>query len=474
MNKVLLSIGMTGTAFVAGVNSNGTGLLNEIENVLDYGALGNGVNDDVVAINNAIIAAYAKGGGIVYIPSGYYIISSSIKMMDNVQLIGQGYSSRIENTAETFPFTCPILTGNFGDLLGANGFYMETAYPIKTYTGGDFVVSFKNVPDASTFVVGDIVLITSYETWPVPAPEDISIHQNLNIILSKNSDEIKLLYPIMDSLSALVGDPQIRRLAGNVIGYDGLPLWACKNIRVSNLRLTQSDSFNSGYGVFAYGVNNIFENLWMDNVSSLFGSNGLSYSIVRNITGNYAMAASDFCDIQNNNLYENITARRNSNESFNPVLIGFAVYNSADCTIRKLNIDLGWKGYVGFYRGHRSIVEGCRIIAASDFGMLAGEGTDNGFYNNYINGVEGSGIFLESYNHRCKVIGNTILNVGLIGAAASIIIDGNDTEYIITNNILGIAGERTVSDRIAIYPAFTAPDPTHGIIKLNLPETVNI
>ena len=40
--------------------------------VKDYGATGNGVTDDTVAIRNALTAAEAAGGGIIYLPAGTY------------------------------------------------------------------------------------------------------------------------------------------------------------------------------------------------------------------------------------------------------------------------------------------------------------------------------------------------------------------------------------------------------------------
>jgi hypothetical protein len=44
-------------------------------NVLDYGAVGNGVANDTVAIQAAIDAAFSAGGGTVYFPAGTYLVS---------------------------------------------------------------------------------------------------------------------------------------------------------------------------------------------------------------------------------------------------------------------------------------------------------------------------------------------------------------------------------------------------------------
>jgi len=47
-------------------------------NVKTYGATGNGVTDDTAAINAAITALAASGGGTLYFPTGIYLISSTL------------------------------------------------------------------------------------------------------------------------------------------------------------------------------------------------------------------------------------------------------------------------------------------------------------------------------------------------------------------------------------------------------------
>lgn len=66
----------------------GTDSIEHEFNVKAYGAVGDGVVDDTVAINNAIIAA--NGGGTVFLPKGTYRITSSILMLSHVRLVGGG------------------------------------------------------------------------------------------------------------------------------------------------------------------------------------------------------------------------------------------------------------------------------------------------------------------------------------------------------------------------------------------------
>lgn len=67
-------------------------------NVLDYGAVGDGIADDTAAIQLAIDAASAQGGS-VYIPTGQYKITATLKVTsDNVVIFGEGASSQLRST----------------------------------------------------------------------------------------------------------------------------------------------------------------------------------------------------------------------------------------------------------------------------------------------------------------------------------------------------------------------------------------
>lgn len=73
-----------------------TGLLTDAElgvkSVVDaaYGATGNGTTNDAAAIQAAINAAEAAGGGIVYFPPGTYRIGTRIELKSGVSLVGAG------------------------------------------------------------------------------------------------------------------------------------------------------------------------------------------------------------------------------------------------------------------------------------------------------------------------------------------------------------------------------------------------
>lgn len=91
----------TGTVLVA---ASGARLKRLLEspylNARWFGAKGDGVTDDMAAIQNAINTAFALGGGTVFLPKGTYIVSPSgstkINLRDNVHVLGEGTASVIK------------------------------------------------------------------------------------------------------------------------------------------------------------------------------------------------------------------------------------------------------------------------------------------------------------------------------------------------------------------------------------------
>lgn len=75
----------------------------DVYNVKQYGALGNGVQDDTSFIANAISAAVAAGGGVVFFPAGVYL-SGNQTLVSNVILCGAGVGAttlKLKNGANT-------------------------------------------------------------------------------------------------------------------------------------------------------------------------------------------------------------------------------------------------------------------------------------------------------------------------------------------------------------------------------------
>lgn len=67
-------------------------------NVLGYGAVGDGVHDDTEAIEAAIAAANAAGGGVVSLPAGTFTLSATQAATEHVRIVGQGAGNRGSGT----------------------------------------------------------------------------------------------------------------------------------------------------------------------------------------------------------------------------------------------------------------------------------------------------------------------------------------------------------------------------------------
>lgn len=94
-------------------NTNAAQLADIVINVkiAPYNAKGDGSTDDTIAIQNAINDVSNNGGGVVFLPSGIYLISSALQMKSNVVL--KGYS--------TMSTTILTSANTFNAIEGANG-----------------------------------------------------------------------------------------------------------------------------------------------------------------------------------------------------------------------------------------------------------------------------------------------------------------------------------------------------------------
>lgn len=64
-----------------------------MNNVKEYGALGDGIHDDTLAIREAILVTKDQGGGQVYFPPGVYVITDTITIDSPVGLVGANSNS---------------------------------------------------------------------------------------------------------------------------------------------------------------------------------------------------------------------------------------------------------------------------------------------------------------------------------------------------------------------------------------------
>ena len=113
------------------LNEKINGLSSQLEqiaiNVKNFGAKGDGLNDDTEAINNAINFAYSNDFKKVYFPYGEYLINSSLTLKGD--LVYEGNNSILKQTKETSYIS--ISENNFeikGLIFDGNSVIMRTLY----------------------------------------------------------------------------------------------------------------------------------------------------------------------------------------------------------------------------------------------------------------------------------------------------------------------------------------------------------
>jgi hypothetical protein len=230
-------------------------------NVKSYGAKGNGVKDDTAAIQSAIYAAYAAGGGIVRFPTGTYCCWN-LAMKPNVVLVGNKGATlkRINNASQLHWITADSIT-NFGIMnLTLDG--NKALTPTYPYTD---TLSFIN---SGKFVIDDVTVMNSVN-------RGIYIEKNTDInnkTLSKvvkstitNSDSANIWardcsdLNINDNVISLSHDNGViveyttnRYTSGNnvrvernkVLNNDNVGIWCYSNYATSSDRQTQIGILN--------------------------------------------------------------------------------------------------------------------------------------------------------------------------------------------------------------------------------------
>lgn len=108
--KVAVLLGTAGSDTRVAADGLYVGKGSLVLNVKDYGAVGDGVADDTLAIQAALAAATAAGRGHVYLPPGRYLITDTLAVTSKVWLVGAGTDvSVITSTSATL--TSVTMTG---------------------------------------------------------------------------------------------------------------------------------------------------------------------------------------------------------------------------------------------------------------------------------------------------------------------------------------------------------------------------
>lgn len=207
----LTALAATSGASLVGYIGAGTGAVartvqskeRDVVSVKDFGAVGDGVTDDTVAIQNAInYCNTLTNGGTVIIPdcSNYYSVSRLISK-SKVTIIVPNRNTRIVSEKG---LTWDTQTSfSFGGYYG-NDYSRPTKYSISALTKGNTQITFTTSGDSSNFIVGDVIWINSTAGFPITVGPDtyfVPAFSQLNVVTSVSTGVIGLRHSIHESRS---------------------------------------------------------------------------------------------------------------------------------------------------------------------------------------------------------------------------------------------------------------------------------
>lgn len=137
---------------------------NGVFNVEDYGAVGDGVTDDTLALRDAIDAA-GVNGVLLFKPGKTYALSGSITPLAGQTL--SGYGAKLKRLAEIKSATATAITTAPGakSITVSNGSLFRVGMHVSVYNGSDFDAS----PHLITNIVGNILTVGTNFTTEFPS-----------------------------------------------------------------------------------------------------------------------------------------------------------------------------------------------------------------------------------------------------------------------------------------------------------------
>lgn len=258
-----------------------------LRDITTFGAIGDGVTDSTSAIQAAIDAMAAAGGGIVYVPpaSSYYRLTNRLILKDYVQLVGAGYGSWIKNdrTVKVLQGDQSVIGwGNYSGSVVGRRVDDETPYNCNNITGGERTVTTTTASHAGNFAEGNIVFIRNNTSDPTETDKGIYTHMEMNEVDSADAGTgvITLKYPHYQSASTV----RIAKSSGTLLDAQGNGIQVRKYTRTANLRL--ENYYDADQGIFVNGgtFGSVLEDLWIDG-SNAFALNAHYRCTIRNVKG---------------------------------------------------------------------------------------------------------------------------------------------------------------------------------------------
>lgn len=131
----------TGSSLLSPITRSFTQKWDDFVNIRDFGAVGNGVDDDTAAINRALQQIYKTGffesttaaRRTIYFPAGTYLITDKISVPPYARLVGDGPQSTIIRQTQGNKHTVNVCDSQFqsGTTIGSNSAILPNSISIE-------------------------------------------------------------------------------------------------------------------------------------------------------------------------------------------------------------------------------------------------------------------------------------------------------------------------------------------------------
>ncbi len=422
-------------------------------NVIDFGAKGDGVNNDSPAIQEALIEAKKRGGGTVRVPYGKYLINGSMTIYRNTRLISdegveffkdKDYSGyMLKNGDRDDQFTGYNGNGNIivsGGLWDGRGYQYENGGTLITFGHAENVI-FENL------ILKDVVNNHAIE---INSSKNVIVY-NCKFLGFRNTGQRNYAEAIQIDRASESGFPAFG-------SYDLTP---CRNVTIQNCYFGKSGTSGMsgwGRGIGSHGstetispkhsniniINNYFEDtdqwaiyLWHWDNSEV--SNNKIVNCGGGIRANVSNQSMFRIKIDSNIILNtghaelsNITVAGSAENSMRTVSVSNnIIYGVSDKSVSGI--------YAAYCNGCK--IQGNDIRNCGTHGIMVRRGRYYDVSNNSVISCEDTGIYFWTDILYSNISSNNIGYIGLNG----IHITGNVDTLSISNNTISGVNKNDVS-----------------------------
>lgn len=161
-----------------------------------FGAKGDGIADDLAAMQLAIDTIAAAGGGVVIIPpppgGAYYRITRALQMRDGVTLWVTSPDTRVVSDSSAAGSVWPYYGALMFSSIGSN-LSSYSSFAAADVAQGDVSVALSSAGDGTNFQQGDVVLVATSTTWGAAG---IPAWGQVNVVKSVSGGTLSLRHGI--------------------------------------------------------------------------------------------------------------------------------------------------------------------------------------------------------------------------------------------------------------------------------------